>query len=206
MTTIMVAQEIETQRGEFGDLLSGMSPDMAALYWEGFGEIAARYRGARDEIRGQRDFAAAVHGLTADARGDLASQKRDAEIREIPPMPSRQPWATMPTDGSGRVSAAERILYAVTGTLCIAVLLAVAFLVSGAGSSPNAPGADTRRAAQVVSDADMITQGGYWSWSVADGCARGPVQCHAALRDANAEAAPYGLKVWEDGSISPLGN
>lgn len=206
MTTIMVAQEIETQRGEFGDLLSGMSPDMAALYWEGFGEIAARYRGARDEIRGQRDFAAAIHGLTADARGDLASQERDAEIREVPPVPSRAPWATMPTDGSGRVGPAERILYAVTGTLCIAVLLIVGFLVSGAGSSPDAPATDSRSAARVVSDADMITQGGYWSWSVADGCARGPAECHDALRDVNAEAAPYGLKVWEDGSISPLGN
>ncbi len=200
MTTITVAQEIETQRGEFADLFAGLTPDTAAHYWEGFGEIAARYRGARDESRGQRDFAAACHGLTLDARGDLAR-----EAREIPPMPSRQPWATMPTDGSGRMNPAERILYAVTGTLCLVVLVVVGFLASGAGSSPDTPDAgDSRSAAQTVSDADMITRGGYWSWQVADGCARGPAECHTVLRDVNAQAAHYGLKVMEDGSISPL--
>lgn len=206
MTTITVAQEIETQRGEFGDLLAGMRPDMAAHYWEGFGEIAARYRGARDETRGQRDFAAAIHGLTADARGDLASQER-AEIREVPPMPSRQPWATMPTDGSGAMGPAERILYAVTGTVCVAVLMIVGFLLSGHAMSADAPDAgDTRSASQVVSNADMITQGGYWSWQAADACGRGHTECAATLREVNMAASQYGLKVWEDGSISPLGN
>lgn len=201
MSTITVSQEIETARGSLAPHFDALRADQGALLWEAFGAAAAAYRSARSEGPAADRFAGVVRELERDARGTLAGFPR-----EVPPMPSRAPWATMPTDGSGRVGAAERILYAVTGTLCIAVLLIMGFLVSGAGSSPDAPGADTRGAAQVVSDADMLTQGGYWSWSVADGCARGPVQCHAALRDANAEAAPYGLKVWEDGSISPLGN
>lgn len=205
MTTITVAQEIETARGEFGDLLAGAPGEMTSHYWEGFGEIAARYRGARDEIRGQRDFAAAIHGLTADARGDLAREAR--EIQEVPPMPSRQPWATMPLDGSGRMGPAERILYAVTGTVCVAVLLIVGFLFSGHAFPSDAPGAgDGRSASQVVSDADKITQGGYWSWQAADACGRGHTECAAMLREVNAAASHYGLKVWEDGSISPVGN
>lgn len=199
MTTITVAQEIETQRGEFADLLAGLTPDMAAHYWEGFGEVAARYRGARDESRGQRDFAAACHGLMADARGDLAR-----EAREIPPMPSRDPWATMPRDGSGRMNPAERVLYAVTATACLAVLMIVGFLFAGVGSSPDAVPAGSP-AAEIVSDADMITQGGYWSWAVADGCARGPAECDQALKEVNAAASAYGLRVFEDGTISPLG-
>lgn len=205
MTTITVAQEIETARGEFGDLLAGAPGAMTSHYWEGFGEIAARYRGARDESRGQRDFAAAIHGLTADARGDLKSGAW--EVREVPPMPSRAPWATMPTDGSGRMNPAERVLYAVTGTVCVAVLMIIGFLLSGHAIPADAPAAgDGRNASQVVSDADKITQGGYWSWQAADACGRGHTECAAVLREVNMAASQYGLKVWEDGSISPLDN
>lgn len=202
MSTITVSQEIETARGSLAPHFDALREDQTALFWEAFGESAARYRSARSEGRAAQEFAGSVRELEREARGTLAGFPR-----EVPPMPSRAPWATMPTDGSGRMGPAERILYAVTGTLCLVVLVVVGFLASGAGSSPDAPDAgDSRSAARVVSDADMITQGGYWSWQVADGCGRGPAECHTVLRQVNAEAAPYGLKVWEDGSISPLGN
>lgn len=208
MTTVTVAQEITTVREEFGGLFSGLRDDMAAHYWEGFGEIAARYRGARDELRGQRDFRAAIQGLRADARGDLNNPefRRVTESANVPPMPSRAPWATMPTDGSGRLTLPERILYSVIGGACAAVLLILGFLVSGAGSSPDAPATDTRNAGQVVTDADLITQGGYWSWEVAESCGmRVPAECDKTLREVNAAAERYGVRVWEDGTISPLG-
>lgn len=217
MTTITVAQEIMEARERLTLPFELLREDMTAHFWEGFGEAAATYRRARNESTGARDFGFAVKGLELDARGTANSPelRRGAPVpaeyplpvtgvREFPPMPSRDPWATMPRDGSGRMNPAERVLYAVTATACLAVLMIVGFLFAGVGSSPDAVPAGSP-AAEIVSDADMITQGGYWSWAVADGCARGPAECDQALKEVNAAASAYGLRVFEDGTISPLG-
>lgn len=220
MSTITVAQEIEAARERVTPLFEGLREDMTAHFWETFGAAAASYRGARSEGPAGREFAGIVRELERDAKGTAHSSEMrrgapvpaeygmpETDTREVPPMPSRQPWATMPTDGSGAMGPAERILYAVTGTVCVAVLMIVGFLLSGHAMSADAPDAgDTRSASQVVSDADMITQGGYWSWQAADACGRGHTECAATLREVNMAASQYGLKVWEDGSISPLGN
>lgn len=209
MSTITVAQEIENARETLTPYFDALREDQTAMFWETFGAAAARYRSARSEGPAARDFAGIVSELIRDARGTALTFPREfpeTDTREVPPMPSRKPWATMPTDGSGRMGPAERILYAVTGTLCVAVLIIVGFLVSGHAASPDAPATDGRTASQVVSDADKITQGGYWSWQAADACGRGHTECAAVLREVNMAASQYGLKVWEDGSISPVGN
>ena len=120
-------------------------------------------------------------------------------------MPSRAPWATMPTDGSGTLTVPERIVYGVIGAACLFVLVMIAWTTGiMGGSSPDAPATDTRNASQIVTDADLITQGGYWSWEVAESCGmRVPAECHATLREVNDAARHYGLRVFEDGSIAP---
>lgn len=52
-------------------------------------------------------------------------------------------------------------------------------------------------------DRDMLSRGGEWSWSVANGCAEGPATCERVLREVNADASTFGLRVYEDGSITP---
>jgi hypothetical protein len=219
MSTITVAQGIEDARERVTPFFEGLREDMTAHFWETFGAAAAAYRGARSEGPAADRFAGVVGELIRDAKGTASDPvlRRGAplpaeygaparEVREIPPMPSRAPWATMPTDGSGRLTLPERILYSVIGGACAAVLLILGFLVSGVGSSPDAPTTDTRNAGQVVTDADLITQGGYWSWEVAESCGmRVPAECDKTLREVNAAAERYGVRVWEDGTISPLG-
>jgi len=219
MSTITVANEIEDARERVTLHFERLRQDMTAHFWETFGAAAAAYRGARSEGTAADRFAGTVNELIRDARGTAsnpmmlrgapvpAEYALPAEpVGEIPPMPSRKPWATMPTDGSGRLTLPERILYSVIGGVCVAVLLILGFLVSGSGSSPDAPAADTRNAGQVVTDADLITQGGYWSWEVAESCGmRVPAECDKTLREVNAAAERYGVRVWEDGTISPLG-
>lgn len=226
MTTLTVAQEIETARERVTPVFEGLREDMTAHFWEGFGEVAAMYRRARNEETGARDFTFALSGLIADAQGTANNPlyRRGAPVpaeygipetdaREVPPMPSREPWAGMPTDGSGRLTAPERVVYGLIGAACVAALVILGFLVSGFGSSPDAaPLPDRIGAAAVVAtdtreaDRDLIMTGAYWSWEAAAECGRGPVSCDAALARINRESAPYGLHVWEDGSVSPLDN
>lgn len=220
MSTITVAQEIETARERVTPVFEGLREDQTAMFWETFGAAAAAYRGARSEGPAAHTFAGVVGELIRDAKGTASDPqyRRGAplpaeygaparESREVPPMPSREPWATMPTDGSETLTLPERIVYGFVGAACVAVLVIIGFLVSGFGSSPDAPApADMRTAGQVVTDADLITQGGYWSWDVAESCGmRVPAECHKTLREVNAAAERYGLKVWEDGTISPIG-
>jgi hypothetical protein len=52
-------------------------------------------------------------------------------------------------------------------------------------------------------DRDMLTRGGEWSWTVANGCAEGPAECERVLHKVNADASRYGVRVYEDGSVTP---
>lgn len=100
----------------------------------------------------------------------------------------RRPWATMPTDGSGRLTRAERVLYMIFAAVGMVALVWTAALATGITQHHNA-----------AHDRQMIIQGGYLSWQAADGCGRGPAQCRATLREANANR--YGVRVMEDGSL-----
>jgi hypothetical protein len=174
-------------------------------------EMREDFRGAFENAAGRfalgridaGEFRAVVGELIRDASGTAYQQDRAAERAAALPDPdARAPWATMPTDGSGTLTVPERVVYGVIGAACLFVLVMIAWTTGMiGGSSPDAP----RTPSQVVSDADMITQGGYWSWAVADGCARGPAECDAVLRDVNGAAQHYGVRVWEDGTISPVG-
>ncbi len=127
-------------------------------------------------------------------------------------MPSREPWATMPADGSGTASTAERVVTAILTAACTLVLVWVAWLVWSPGtasappaSAPAAGSAPVRDAGTVLREADLIMRGGSWSQETAKGCAAGPAACDVALREVNGEASLYGLMVMEDGSIAVAG-
>lgn len=114
-------------------------------------------------------------------------------------------YAMWPTDGSGRPTPAERALYLVTATLCAVVLIWIGHLVAGhlmaghdatAGTSGN--GQTDMRRGTTERERQLIIEGAYLSWSVADGCVRGTRECRDALREANAN--PYGIKILRDGT------
>ena len=210
MSTITVAQELETQRGTVAPYFEGLREDMAAHFWETFGAAAAAYRGARSESVAATTFAGVCRELIRDAKGTASDAKyvRGASIPDEWPV-SVQPWATMPTDGSGRMGSVERVVVFAVGVLSALILVWLGLLTSGVfGSSPDAPAAAPLPMATAAdvreSDTDMITRGAYWSWEAYTECGNGPAACDAVLRDVNREAHAYGLHVWEDGSVSPL--
>lgn len=211
MSTITVAQDIEDARERLTLPFESLRQDQTANFWEAFGAAAARYRAARSEGPAARDFAGVVQELKRDAAGTASNPKyvRGAPVpAEYPlPSPSRAPWATMPTDGSGRLTLAERVTYSLIGAASVAALLIMAWVAGMFGSSPDAPPAPslTSYAAEARDgDAAMITRGAYWSWEAYTECGNGPAACDAVLREVNREAHAYGLHVWEDGSVSPL--
>lgn len=172
-------------------------------FWGAFESAASRFALGKLDAP---EFRAVVGELTRDAAGAAAQQDRNADTGTD----AREPWATMPTDGSGQMGRAERAVVFLTGVVSAVVLVWIGFLITGVvGTSPDAPAlnipaatvADMREA-----DTDMITRGAYWSWEAAAECGRGNVSCDAALARINGEAARYGLHVWEDGSVSLLGN
>lgn len=107
---------------------------------------------------------------------------------------------TMPRDGSGRLTPPERILYAAAAVACTAVLVWIALLLSG---SVLVHGSGQQEGPAVTDARERITDGAYVSWLASDGCARGQQECRDALREANARMRPYGLRVFEDGSVAP---
>lgn len=120
----------------------------------------------------------------------IMTRQDGSALEQISPEESaeRRPWATMPTDGSGRLTRAERVLYLIFTVVGMVALVWTAALATGITQHHNA-----------THDRQMIIQGGYLSWQAADGCGRGPAQCRATLREVNAN--PYGVRVMEDGSL-----
>lgn len=217
MSTITVAQEIESARERVTPFFEALREDMTAHFWEAFGAAAAAYRGARSEGPAADRFAGVVGELIRDAKGTASNPelRRGADVPEEYPLPAaeRQPWATMPTDGSGRLTVAERVVYILTGAAVAAVLLILGFLISGYGDAREIPatpltvtgapagaGEPDRDAAR-----ELIIEGAWLSWQAYTECGEGPAQCDAVLREVNAN--PYGVHFFEDGSaVDPARN
>jgi len=207
MSTITVAQEIEAARETLAPHFEALREDQTALFWEGFGAAAARYRSARSEGAAAREFAGVVREFERDARGTLLSFPREVkgtDAPEVPPVPSREPWATMPTDGSGTLTLPERITYAVIGAACVVVLLIMGWTLglfggSDANAAESAPVPPAGVSATDDRERELIIEGGYLAWQAYTECGNGPAACHAALRELNAN--PYGITVMEDGSL-----
>lgn len=217
MSTITVAQEIETARERVTPVFEGLREDQTAMFWETFGAAAAAYRGARSEGPAAHTFAGVVGELIRDAKGTASDPqyRRGAplpaeygaparESREFPPMPSREPWATMPTDGSGTLTLPERIVYGLVGAACVVVLLIMGWTLglfggsdANAAESPALPPAGV--SATDNRERDLIIEGGYLAWQAWTECGNGPAACDTALRELNAN--PYGITVMEDGSL-----
>ena len=51
---------------------------------------------------------------------------------------------------------------------------------------------------------DLIQRGAYASWDVNDACLDSHETCSEALDRQNAELAPFGLEIMEDGSTIPI--
>lgn len=217
MSTITVAQDIEDARERLTLPFESLRQDMTAHFWEAFGAAAARYRAARSEGPAAREFAGIVRELERDAAGTANDPKlrRGADVPEEYPLPAaeRQPWATMPTDGSGRLAVAERVVYVLTGAAVAAVLLILGFLISGHGDAREIPAAPLTvtgapaGAGEPDRDAarELIIEGAWLSWQAYTECGEGPAQCDAVLREVNAN--PYGVHFFEDGSaVDPARN
>lgn len=208
MSILTVDADIAGARDELSVYVRELPESEARGFWEAFGAAAAAYRRARAEGPAAREFAGIVQELRRDARGTILTIERERERAavEYPPVPAREPWATMPTDGSERLTLPEKIVYSLIGAACVVALLVMGWtfgVIGGSDADAPAP-ADTRTPSQVVSDADLITQGGYWTWEVTETCGMRPAaECHATLREVNDAARHYGLKVFEDGSIAP---
>jgi hypothetical protein len=198
MSTITVAQDIEDARERLTPKFAALRDDMCGHFWETFGAAAARYRAARSEGPAAREFAGIVRELERDAQGSLGSFPR-----EIPAPVEREPWATMPTDGSDRLTLPERITYALIGAACMAALIMIAWTTGLIGGSDANAAESTMPPAGVSATDDrereLIIEGGYLAWQAWTECGNGPAACDAALRELNAN--PYGVTVMEDGSL-----
>lgn len=100
--------------------------------------------------------------------------------------------------GSMRLSTFERIFYGIVAAAILGVLAWIGMLVASSGLV-----ADTGQRPGLVQDRDLIVQGAYFGWEVRDACERGHDECQRMLTAVNAEAASYGLTVFEDGSVAP---
>lgn len=171
--------------------------NMRADLMETFGSAAgafARGRYSREEF----------HGITKSLIGDawhlITEQDQKAEGFTLagPEHGKREPWATMPTDGSGRLQWIDRV---VIWTTVVGIVLALAW-VAGLRVG-HVRGEDSRTAPVSVStaerDRELIIQGGSMSWAAFTECGNGPAACDAILRELNAN--PYGVRVFEDGSL-----
>lgn len=167
---------------------------------------AGRYALGRLDETG---FRAVVGELVRDAEGTAVQQDREAD---------RTAWATMPRDGSGRLTLPERITYSLIGAACAAALVLLAWttgLIGGSDTDADAP-AQTVPVSVVgtpagpgTPDADaareLIIEGAWLSWQAYTECGEGPAECDAVLREVNAN--PYGVHFFEDGSaVDPARN
>lgn len=193
MSTNVITSE-RRRLAPFIDRLNGR--DAREGYRAIFENAAGRF--ALGKIDGP-EFTGIVGELIRDASGDAAQQDRDAD---------REAWATMPTDGSGHMGRAERVVVFLAGVFSAVVLVWIGLLMAGVfGTSPDAPAAPLPMATAAdmrETDTALITRGAYWSWEAFTECGNGPAACDAVLRDVNRQAHAYGVHVWEDGSVSPL--
>lgn len=111
---------------------------------------------------------------------------------------------SMPKDGSAKLSTVERAVFLATALsvlgagagFVVALVVALVGVVLGTSAGPDTPRwplTDERAGALVV-------QGGHLSWEVSNACAQGPDACERAMREANDN--PYGVRVFEDGTIT----
>lgn len=208
MSTITVSQEINAQRDALEPVFTALREDMTAHFWEGFGEAAAEFRRNRNEEAGRARFAGVCRELTRDAKGTA----NNPEYRRSVPDDVRE-RATVPplAPPAERLTLPERVVYTVTGIACTLVLVWIGYLISGHAFPSDAPASPSVVPTVNVTDngtdvQELITRGAYWSWAAADGCGRGPAECDRVMREVNGEAYPYGLRVFEDGSVSPYNN
>lgn len=113
-------------------------------------------------------------------------------------------WAGMPQDDSGRPGRLEMIIVWMTALLCFTVGGWVGSMGWDYFRSSPTPAMSVSVQDGRGSSQRLITLGAYWSWSVTNACGQGPTECEHAVRDANREAVRYGLRVTQDGSVSPL--
>lgn len=209
MTTNVDTHRIVTaERGKLSPHIERVNgADLRDSFWQHFDGAAGRFALGKIDAP---EFRGIARELMRDAVGTASQQDRDAGAARLwgtgADMAEREPWATMPTDGSGALTLPEKIVYSLIGAACVVALLVMGWtfgVIGGSDADAPAP-ADTRTPSQVVSDADLITQGGYWTWEVTETCGMRPAaECHATLREVNDAARHYGLKVFEDGSIAP---
>jgi hypothetical protein len=189
MTEWITANIIGSARAELTPMFATLPDAEGDVLREAFTVAARQYRGGKI---GRETFAALCEEFRADAAriatGDGPALEEVTPAQRAAEAAERGPWATMPTDGSGRMNRAERVLYAVVAVASLAVLAWLAIMTVGIAGQRSAE-----------HDRQMIIEGGYLSWQVADGCGQGPEQCHKVLREVNAN--PYGIRVMEDGSL-----
>jgi hypothetical protein len=177
--------------------------DVRESFREIFDRAAGRY--VLGKIDGP-EFAEIVNELIRDAAGTAAGQDRETDARE--------PWATMPVDGSGQLRTSERVVVGVIGAGCVAVLLMVAWLLGTFGNNPDAPDRPVLPVTVVGTPAgagdpdrdaarELIIEGAYLSWQAYTECGQGPAECEQALRDVNRN--PYDVRFYEDGSAVAQG-
>lgn len=121
--------------------------DMRESFRDAFDGAAGRFALGKIEAP---EFRAIVHELTRDAAGTASQQDRDAGTARVwgtganaPENVTREPrgrarWAVWPTDGSGTLTAVERIVYGVTAVLVAAVLVWVGVLIGTHGNDGSA--------------------------------------------------------------------
>lgn len=163
----------------------------------GFEREAGRFAlGRVDETQ----FRTTVGEMIRDAAGVASGQDREAD--------DRQPWATMPTDGSGRLARWQWALVGAVMAACFLATVRIAGLIWQDWSTADVPGKPVpvtitgvpAGAGDPDRDAarELIIEGAYLSWQAQDGCAQGPAECERILREVNVN--PYGVRFFEDGS------
>lgn len=201
MESVQIARTYRVRLSRELERVSGR--EMREHFRRTFEETVARL--ALGRIDGA-EFREIADELIRDARGTAAQQDRTAD---------GQPWATMPTDGSGRVGPFARWVFGLTAAAClVAVGLTVALVwpdraaterpadpvpvsVVGSATGQGTPDPDAAR--------ELIIEGAWLSWQAYTECGEGPAECDAILREVNAN--PYGVHFFEDGSaVDPARN
>lgn len=108
----------------------------------------------------------------------------------------------MPQDGSARAGTIERVVSLVTAVACAVALVWIACLLTGHTGGPDAREGSAVAVLDGSGSQGRVMDGAYASWLASDGCSRGHDQCVTALREANERVRPYGLRVFEDGSMT----
>lgn len=195
MTTSRVNRIIAAESGKLFPVVERVAgEENRADLREAFSNVAGRFAQGLYTLD---EFKGITGELIRDASGTVAGQDRAAAVRESG---TRKPWATMPTDGSGRLTRGEGAVVLSLMVMVIVIIGYVVFLMGGA----YAPNLDGRAPVPAVTtdtdrDRELIIRGGSMSWEAFTECGNGPAACDAILRELNAN--PYGVRVFEDGSL-----